>query len=130
MSLKKIRNYFKLKNQTIEDNSVVVTRLSSKVKRGFTLIELVVVIAVIAVLAVVSVAAYFGVTDSAEKSKVEQELDVVENLWTQYIVDPNSGFYELESNNPRGLYFVSEIVENQNGLDINLFYNSNSEASD
>ena len=44
-----------------------------KAKRGFTLVELVVVIAVIAILAAVSVGAYFGVTESANKSKLEQE---------------------------------------------------------
>lgn len=44
-----------------------------KAKRGFTLVELVVVIAVIAILAAVSVGAYFGITDSANKSKLESE---------------------------------------------------------
>lgn len=44
-----------------------------KAKRGFTLVELVVVIAVIAILAAVSVGAYFGVTDSANNSKLTQE---------------------------------------------------------
>ena len=48
-----------------------------KAKRGFTLVELVVVIAVIAILAAVSVGAYFGVTDSANNSKLEQEAKVV-----------------------------------------------------
>ena len=44
-----------------------------KAKKGFTLVELVVVIAVIAILAAVSVGAYFGVTESANNSKAEQE---------------------------------------------------------
>ena len=44
-----------------------------KAKRGFTLVELVVVIAVIAILAGVSVGAYFGITDSANNSKLQQE---------------------------------------------------------
>ena len=44
-----------------------------KAKRGFTLVELVVVIAVIAILAAVSVGAYFGVTESANNSRLEQE---------------------------------------------------------
>ena len=48
-----------------------------KAKRGFTLVELVVVIAVIAILAAVSVGAYFGVTDSANNSKLEQEAKMV-----------------------------------------------------
>ena len=48
-------------------------RFLKKAKRGFTLVELVVVIAAIAILAAVSVGAYFGVTESANKSKLEQE---------------------------------------------------------
>ena len=48
-------------------------KIFKKAKRGFTLVELVVVIAVIAILAAVSVGAYFGVTESANKSKLEQE---------------------------------------------------------
>ena len=48
-------------------------KLFKKAKKGFTLVELVVVIAVIAILAAVSVGAYFGVTDTANKSAAEQE---------------------------------------------------------
>ena len=44
-----------------------------KTKKGFTLVELVVVIAFIAILAAVSVGAYFGVTESANNSRAEQE---------------------------------------------------------
>lgn len=44
-----------------------------RIKKGFTLVELVVVIAVIAILSAVSVGAYFGITDSANHSRAEQE---------------------------------------------------------
>ena len=44
-----------------------------KVKKGFTLIELVVVIAVIAILSAVSVVAYVGITNSAKKSGAQQK---------------------------------------------------------
>ena len=44
--------------------------------KGFTLVELVVVIAVIAILAGVAVGAYFGITNSATVSKLEQEARV------------------------------------------------------
>ena len=47
--------------------------LKRKIRKGFTLVELVVVIAVIAILAGVSVGAYFGITESAKASKLEQE---------------------------------------------------------
>ena len=45
-----------------------------KKKKGFTLVELVVVIAVIAILSAVAVGAYFGITASANHSKVTSEL--------------------------------------------------------
>ena len=48
-----------------------------KVKKGFTLIELVVVIAVIAILSAVSVVAYVGITNSAKKSAAQQEADQI-----------------------------------------------------
>lgn len=48
-------------------------KIKKKAKRGFTLVELVVVIAVIAILAAVSVGAYFGVTESASNSRLTQE---------------------------------------------------------
>ena len=48
-------------------------KLFKKSKKGFTLVELVVVIAVIAILAAVSVGAYFGVTESAKNSQAQQE---------------------------------------------------------
>ena len=48
-------------------------KLFKKAKKGFTLVELVVVIAVIAILAGVSVGAYFGITESAKNSQALQE---------------------------------------------------------
>ena len=51
-----------------------------KVKKGFTLIELVVVIAVIAILSAVSVVAYVGITNSAKSSVAEQEAGTVKTL--------------------------------------------------
>ena len=48
-------------------------KINKIIKKGFTLVELVVVIAVIAILAAVSVGAYFGVTESASNSKLTQE---------------------------------------------------------
>lgn len=43
-------------------------KFSKKLKKAFTLVELVIVIAIIAILTSVSVVTYFGVTNSARKS--------------------------------------------------------------
>ena len=44
-----------------------------QLKKGFSLIQLIIVIAVVAVLSAVAVGAYFGVTESAKHSKAEAE---------------------------------------------------------
>ena len=64
-----------------------------KAKRGFTLVELVVVIAVIAILAAVSVGAYFGITDSANNSKLEQEAKMVHTNLQLVLSANNSNHY-------------------------------------
>lgn len=71
--------------------------LKRKMRKGFTLVELVVVIAVIAVLAAVSVGAYFGVTDSANSSAADQTNKQVRDLWVMYSVGEykdNSSVYD------------------------------------
>ena len=63
-------------------------KMNKKLKKGFTLVELVVVIAVIAILAGVSVGAYFGITESAKNSQVEQEAKAVHTSITLVANDP------------------------------------------
>ena len=63
-------------------------KLFKKAKKGFTLVELVVVIAVIAILAAVSVGAYFGVTESAKNSQCEQEAKALHTSITLVANDP------------------------------------------
>lgn len=48
-------------------------KISKKLKKAFTLVELVIVIAIIAILTSVSVVTYFGVTSSAKKSVLTEE---------------------------------------------------------
>lgn len=61
-----------------------------KFKKGFTLVELVVVIAVIAVLAAVSVGAYFGVTESAKQSNATTALKQAKDYYMMYTVDKDT----------------------------------------
>ena len=81
-------------------------KLFRKIKKGFTLVELVVVIAVIAILAAVSVGAYFGVTESAKASKLEQES---KQLYTaiHIVGNSNSDNHQLDAN---GLHIVDTDV--------------------
>ena len=59
-------------------------QIKKRIKKGFTLVELVVVIAVIAILAAVSVGAYFGITDSANRSADEQAVTQMNTMLETY----------------------------------------------
>lgn len=67
-----------------------------RIKKGFTLVELVVVIAVIAILSAVSVGAYFGITDSANHSRAEAEAKA---FWTEVNAAVIAGRGNTESYN-------------------------------
>lgn len=63
-------------------------------KKAFTLIELVVVIAVIAILTAVSIGTYFGITISANESKLREEgLSVFNSIVRIANIDPNDDIY-------------------------------------
>lgn len=55
-------------------------KMIKKIKKGFTLVELVVVIAIIAILSGVSVAVYVGVTNNAKKSVLTSEASSFGNV--------------------------------------------------
>lgn len=54
--------------------------MKTQFKKGFTLVELIVVIAIIAILSTVSVVGYSAFMTNANQSKVDQELAQVENI--------------------------------------------------
>lgn len=95
-----------------------------KSKKGFTLVELVVVIAVIAILAAVSVGAYFGVTESAKDSKLTQEATQILNAFRITASNSNTNC-EL---NDKGFYiedleistFEDELNKN-GGVEVQVF---------
>lgn len=53
-------------------------------KRGFTIVELLIVIVVIAILATITVVAYRGITDSAKNTSLLSAMDVYEKALMQY----------------------------------------------
>ena len=82
-------------------------KLFKKAKKGFTLVELVVVIAVIAILAGVSVGAYFGITESAKNSQVEQE---AKSVYTSITLIANDPKYEDVTLGTDGLSFDKDTI--------------------
>ena len=81
-------------------------KIFKKMKKGFTLVELVVVIAVIAILAAVSVGAYFGVTESANNSRLEQEAKQVYTAIQTVSLAPN----EHSSLSKDGLVIIDDVA--------------------
>ena len=60
---------------------------SAKFKRGFTLIELIVVIAVIAVLVLLAVPKFMGQTDKAKEAHIINDVRVVESKVGEYLIE-------------------------------------------
>ena len=98
-------------------------KLFKKAKKGFTLVELVVVIAVIAILAAVSVGAYFGVTESAKNSKADQEAKALHTAIMLVVNDPDSGWgidkdYKITDTNSTDTTTFEAKLEKMYGLEL------------
>ena len=83
-------------------------KILKKSKKGFTLVELVVVIAVIAILAAASVGVYFGVTESAKKSN---DQTVTNQMNKALLLDATV------NGNPKTPTDALEVLE-ENGFDV------------
>ena len=83
-------------------------RINKRLRKAFTLVELVVVIAIIAILSTVSVVTYFGITNSAKKSVDDQTI----TQWNQLLL--------LEEELGNKCETPSEAVEiiKENGWDV------------
>ena len=83
-------------------------------KKGFTLVELVVVIAVVAILAAVSVGAYFGITATANLSAAKQHIKQMNDMLTyEYIMEGahNKTFHEARRDVQRQGLDVTKLKE-------------------
>lgn len=76
--------------------------MTKTLKKGFTLVELIVVIAIIAILATVSVVGYSAFIKNANQSKVNQELAQAENVLMAEAVEGVTVSLDVEGddNNP------------------------------
>lgn len=69
-------------------------KFSKKLKKAFTLVELVIVIAIIAILTSVSIVTYFGVTSSAKKSVLTEEATSLKKELQAVSASAGTGDYE------------------------------------
>ena len=76
-----------------------MNKLLKKTKKGFTLVELLVVIAILAVLASVSVVGYLGFTTKARNSNAMTELAQVREVLRAELIDGNEVSATYESSN-------------------------------
>ncbi len=79
-------------------------------KKGFTLVELVIVIAVIAILAAVLIPVFSNVIEKANQSKALQE---AKNAWTQYVVDQGEDYKGTESGYVKANDYYFEVKDGQ-----------------
>ena len=91
-------------------------------KKGFTIVELVIVIAVIAILSAVLIPTFGGITEKANKSALDQE---AKNAFTNYLIDcdanpdtdamilvtKNGKTYAYDINEDGQIVFPEESVE-------------------
>ena len=101
-----------------------------KVKKGFTLIELVVVIAVIAILSAVSVVAYVGITNNAKKSAASQKAaQAVTTIRAAVLASP-TGYEESKSTGSDAAVSGKVYVVTLDGKELKLAFKDESALSD
>ena len=95
-----------------------------KNKKGFTLIELMVVIAIIAILATVVLVALQGARDAAEDSKRKSALSQVRSVAEVYYATNDRSYANLETNDDE----IAQLTGEHGVDDGNLTINSSADA--
>ena len=91
-------------------NNLIKKRITNSTKKGFTLVELVIVIAVIAILVGVSVAAYFGIQKEAkEKALLAEATDAYNEYRINQILNNDDSLNE--SSLIEGVYYSKNFDE-------------------
>jgi len=84
-----------------------------KMKKGFTIVELVIVIGVIAILSAILIPTFVNLTDKANKARAAQE---VSDAYTVYVMDAADGKVgddgaDLPSKSQNEVYIVRDTVK-------------------
>lgn len=66
-------------------------------RRGFTIVELLIVIVVIAILATITVVAYNGIQDRARQSKINTDLTTIDKAIRSARINTGKTLYELDN---------------------------------
>jgi prepilin-type N-terminal cleavage/methylation domain-containing protein len=76
-------------------------------KRGFTLMELLIVIAIIAILVSISVVSYSSAQKKARDARRHSDMKALQNAWEQYYADNNGNYPGTTTAAPCTLSLVS-----------------------
>ncbi|SHF42972.1 type II secretion system protein G [Caldanaerobius fijiensis DSM 17918] len=84
-----------------------------KSKRGFTLVELLVVVAIIAILAAVLVPRFLTYTDRAREARAMADINAIRTVITAYMADEGNGQPPINSNDPTIPNSIAAVLQSR-----------------
>jgi len=82
-----------------------------KKKRGFTLVELLVVVAIVALLAVVLVPRLASYTERAREARAAEDIHTMRTIVEAYAADEGQGQYPINSNDPSVPNSIAAVMQ-------------------